>query len=278
MMHENSLLKRRKRVPLSPFAGLRESDSLRHFYRHVYLPVSGTICRERFSHPEKTNGRRNERAAFCVFSKASMTAEAAFALPLFFLCVICLISMIHVYGKALDRAALLRETAMSAALAAGSSTDETVIDLNVPVVFTPFYLPEGTASVVIPCRACVRAWNGRDEATTAKGKNAESHYVYVTDNRSVYHTSASCTHLDLTIHAASASAAKSMKNEYGERYHACEKCAAAGTGSVVYITPYGDCWHASADCSGLKRSIRLVNKDEVEGALCQCSRCAAKAA
>lgn len=269
--------KRRERVPFSPNAGLKINSGI-HFCNHIFLPETGTIFRRYgFFFPGKTNGGRSERAAFCAFSKASITVEAAFALPLFLLCVICLISITNVYGKALDKSAALRETAMAAALAAQGEDGEKFIDLNIPFLFTPFYLPEGAASVLIPCRAYVRAWNGRDEASAAEGHNSTSNYVYVTDYESVYHTSASCTHLDLQISTVSASAAKRMKNDYGQRYHACEKCA-AGTGSgVVYITPYGDCYHCSADCSGLKRSVRLVNKEDLDGALCRCSRCAAKA-
>lgn len=277
MMHKNHYGKRPKGVPLLPDAGLRESDSLRHFYSHICLPFTGTIYHGRFPLPEETNGRR-QRAAFCAFSRASLTAEAAFSLPIFFLCVICLISMINVYGKALDQTAALRETAMGAALIPGEDTKEKVIDLNVPLVFTPFYLPEGALSAVIPCRAYVRAWNGRDEASTEKGKNSTVQYVYVTDNKSVYHTSPSCTHLDLSIRSVRAGAAPSMRNEYGQKYHACDKCAAAGGSKTAYITLYGDCWHTCLDCPGLKRSVHLVDKSEVDGSLCRCSRCAARAA
>lgn len=269
--------KRHKRVPFLPDAGLRESGSLRHFFRHIFLPLKGTILHGRSFLPEMTIGRR-QRAAFCAFSKGSLTAEAAFALPVFFLCVICLISMTNVYGKALSQAALLRETAMTAALIAGNGEEEKVIDLNVPFVFTPFYLPEGAASAVIPCRACVRAWNGRDEDSTAEGKSSNVRYVYVTDNKSVYHTSPTCTHLDLSIRSVGAGAVQSMKNGYGQKYHACEKCAKAGNGGALYVTLYGDCWHTCLDCPGLKRSVHLVDINTVNGTLCQCSRCAAKAA
>lgn len=267
--------KRRERVPFSPKASLCVSSSLRHFYRHIFLPENGTIQAENSVLPEQKKGRRSKRAAFCAFSRASITVEAAFALPLFFLCVICMISMINVYGKTLQKASALRDTAMAAALVPGNTEAEQFIDLNVPFLFKPFYLPDGVFSKLIPCRAYVRAWNGRDAASAAEGNLSSSEYVYMTDYGSVYHTDSSCTHLNLIIKSVSLSKAKSGRNEYGARYKPCEKCAKAGFGSAVYITPYGDCYHSSAECAGLKRTVQLVDKNSIDAGICECSRCAA---
>ena len=265
-----------KRVPFTP-AAVSYCSSEIQFYNQISLPNNGTIY-DAFSPPTKTRGSRIQRVPFCApksFKRASLTAEAALTLPLFFLCTLSMISIMNVYGESLDRSAALRDTAMAAAVLSSSGTDEVFIDLNVPCRFTPFYLPKGTAAVYIPCRAYVRTWNGRDEASFADGQADTTEYVYVTENRSVYHTSAECTHIDLSIHAESSAFIPYLTNDYGESYSPCDKCAAEGSvGSVVYITNCGSKYHCSADCSGLTRTLELVSSDEA-GCLHECSRCAA---
>lgn len=265
-----------KRVPFTPAAASYCSSEI-HFYYQISLPNIGTIY-DAFSPPTKICGSRIQRVPFCApksFKRASLTVEAALTLPLFFLCILSMISIMNVYGESLDRSAALRDTAMAAATLSSSGKDEVFIDLNVPHRFTPFFLPKGTAAVYIPCRAYVRTWNGRDEASLAEGQADTTEYVYVTENRSVYHTSADCTHIDLSIHAEAAAFLPYIKNDYGESYSPCEKCAADGSaGSVVYITPCGCKYHCSAECSGLTRTIELVSADET-GGLHECSRCAA---
>ena len=88
--------------------------------------------------------------------------------------------------RSLDRCAALRDTAMTAALVAGSGSEEKNIDLCVPILFRPYYFPDKAGAAVIPCRAYVRAWNGRDEITTANGRDSSAQYVYLTDNESVW--------------------------------------------------------------------------------------------
>lgn len=262
----------RKRVPFFPETR-QKSGSVNQIYHQISLPDNGTIFH--FPSPgERRFGIRSKRAAFCTLKKASITVEAAIVLPLFFMAVITIISMMNVYGAALERAASLRDTAMTAALIPGKSEEERIIDLNVPCSFHPFF----RSNIMIPCRACVRAWNGRDEVSFEEGRNSSGEYVYVTDNRSVYHTSAHCTHLDLSIRAVPASSAAGLRNGYGEKYHSCEKCSSQTSGGIAYITSYGDCYHTSASCSGLKRTVKLVEKTELDAGLCMCSRCASKAA
>lgn len=80
--------------------------------------------------------------------------------------------------------------------------------------------------------------------------------VYVTEYESVYHTSESCTHLDLSVHRGTKTQVEQKRNEYGGKYHACERCG--GDSALVYYTEKGDCYHSQVSCSGLKRTVRLV--------------------
>lgn len=234
------------------------------------LPAKyGTICPEP-STPKGSRSVHPKRAVLCAMKKASLTVEAAMAVPLFFLAVICLISITDIYAKAAERIMDLRGAAETAALVPGCEDN---IVLSVPMVFTPYFMPEDVMSRTVVCRAFVKGWNGRSEDENAAGAASNTEYVYITDNMSVYHTSAQCTHLDLSIHAVSGSTSVFITNAEGQHYHACEKCAEGGRGAVVYVTEHGDCYHNSYECSGLTRNVKMVDASEVEG-LHICSRCA----
>ena len=228
----------------------------------------GTICPEP-STPKGSRSVRAKRAVLCAVKKASLTVEAAMAVPLFFFAVICLISITDIYAKTTEKIMELRTAAETAAMIPGSKDD---ISLLVPVVFTPHFLPEGVMSRTVVCGAYVKAWDGRSDEEKAAGEAAHTEYVYVTDNMSVYHTSAECSHLDLSIHTVSGNISVFITNEEGRHYHACEKCASEGRGDVVYVTEHGECYHNSYNCSGLTRNVKMVDASTVEG-LHVCSRC-----
>lgn len=94
--------------------------------------------------------------------------------------------------------------------------------------------------------------------------------VYVAENGVVYHKDASCSHICLKI-----SGSKGIQEIlHSSKYDACEKCIHKGaTPSVLFVTTYGDCYHSSLGCSGLKRTIQTVRLNDV-GGLRPCSRCA----
>lgn len=116
----------------------------------------------------------------------------------------------------------------------------------------------------------VHAWTGYDPKNTDNEGTDGGEMVYVTEYESVYHTSESCTHLDLSIHRGIKTQVEQKRNEYGGKYHACERCG--GDSALVYYTEKGDCYHSQASCSGLKRTVRLVKKSEIQ-AYIQCERC-----
>ncbi len=90
-------------------------------------------------------------------------------------------------------------------------------------------------------------------------------YVYITDNREAYHTTRACTHLDLSITPMAINKAK----EKG--YTLCEFCQDVG-GNSVLVTSYGNRYHTTTDCSGLRRTVYRVKKSQVEE-LGECMRC-----
>jgi hypothetical protein len=124
-------------------------------------------------------------------------------------------------------------------------------------------------------RARVRAWTGRTPSLNGGEEDEEGtggDYVYVTETGSVYHEDMECTYLKLSIREVDISALGMLRNNSGGIYHSCEKCGGMSEDGRVYITNEGDRYHNSLSCSGLKRSVRQVAREEL-GSLRACSKC-----
>lgn len=94
--------------------------------------------------------------------------------------------------------------------------------------------------------------------------------VYVAENGVVYHKDSSCSHICLKITGDAAI----QEVLHSSKYDACEKCIHNGqTPGALFVTAYGDCYHSTLGCSGLKRTIQSVRLKNV-GNLRPCSRCA----
>lgn len=112
------------------------------------------------------------------------------------------------------------------------------------------------------CR--MHRWKGKQEIT-AGSQGGE--WVYITPNKSVYHVSRDCTHLKLSIQTVSIKKAKEKS------YDPCGHCVGEKkTGTVVYITNTGSCYHREINCSGLKRTIYMILRKNVKDKK-PCSRC-----
>ena len=125
---------------------------------------------------------------------------------------------------------------------------------------TPF-LPTVTRRVEETIRQ--RPYTG-EEVNTEEGVESDP-YVYVTDNREVYHRSRGCTHILLGIHATSKDEA------LRQGYHACEYCGDKES-AFVMVGPEGECYHCNANCRGLKRTVHRIRLSET-GGIPPCSRC-----
>ncbi len=126
-------------------------------------------------------------------------------------------------------------------------------------------------------RSSVRMWTGNQGDNDAGQLSQGTVMVYVSDYESVYHTSASCTYLDITVHSCSQDDIGSIRNAYGSKYKVCEKCGNIQGNGTVYYTEKGDHYHLSESCSGLKRSVKLVPQSSVAH-LRECTRCQGRAA
>lgn len=124
-------------------------------------------------------------------------------------------------------------------------------------------------------KAKIRAWTGRvlpGENGESEGNSKDFDYVYVAENGVVYHDDPDCTHLSLSIRAVDIEALDTLRNSDGSIYHKCERCTGGYISSTVYITEDGNRYHSSLGCSGLKRTVREVHREEA-GNMKACSKC-----
>lgn len=131
--------------------------------------------------------------------------------------------------------------------------------VNVSVPFLPAKYRMISGSVV------QKAYLGDEQLRNRQDVDWDDYYVYVTDNKEVYHSARKCTHLDLSISEASKEEAKYSG------YIPCGFCGDKAE-DTVYVTSEGGRYHGVSMCSGLKRTVQRVKHSEVEG-LPPCSRC-----
>ena len=122
----------------------------------------------------------------------------------------------------------------------------------------------------VKCRETmkIKAWSGYEkEGLSDMGNDT----VYVTENGLVYHKDYHCSYLDLSIRMTHMGTVSDLRNESGGRYYPCEHCM-KGNAGTIYITNFGDRYHSSLSCSGLKRTIYAIPVSEAAGKGA-CSKC-----
>ncbi len=125
----------------------------------------------------------------------------------------------------------------------------------------PWLFPGLKHVQVVQSQVC-RAWVGYTGETGGQKKEP---YVYITPYGTVYHQSMDCKYLTLSVRTTPAGTQDEMRNRDGERYQACESCCSQGKSGIVYVTDYGNRYHQSLSCPGLKRSVYLVPLSETTG-------------
>ena len=241
---------------------------------------------------------------------ASVTVEAAMAVPIFFLAVICLIYLLELMaiGTAVrsglqyagKRAAQDAATApvlmpsrleadvvesigadrlarsiveggssgidcsrsrMSVRTGIGELSAVYQVRIPVPLFRIPLVRYEETMRI--------KGWTGYEKAGLLTG---EEETVYVTETGMVYHRDYHCTYLELSIQMVPASALDGLRNESQGKYYPCSGCVHGEAHGLVYVTDYGEKYHSSLSCSGLKRTVYAVPLSEAVGKGA-CSKC-----
>ncbi len=128
-------------------------------------------------------------------------------------------------------------------------------------------------------RVRVRGWTGREVAATYSLEEEEheevneEEMVYITVTGRVYHKSASCSHIRLSIRAVSG-IPDSYRNANGGKYYACKECCEGNSLPLgtFFITEDGSSYHSVRSCSSLKRTVKQFPLSEV-GSRTPCKRC-----
>lgn len=123
-------------------------------------------------------------------------------------------------------------------------------------------------------RVHTRAFTGVESRGDTDEREKEDVTVYITDTGRVYHRNHECTYLKLSISKVYYSDLKNLRNSGGGKYKACERCSEKELTSQtpVWITNYGDRYHTSKGCSGIKRGVEEIKLSEV-GNRTPCSKC-----
>ncbi len=144
-------------------------------------------------------------------------------------------------------------------------------DVEIPIGFP------GMTRFQFVQRSRKRGWVGRPRQDGEEGEEKTEEWVYVAETGSVYHLYEDCTHIRLSIQDVDYNQVEQCRNENGGKYKPCEKCCREGkTGARVYISKDGDRYHGTLGCSGLKRRVKKVPKNEAETGMRLCSRCRAR--
>lgn len=125
-------------------------------------------------------------------------------------------------------------------------------------------------------RVRVRAWTGRELAptySTQEEEESKERMVYITETGRVYHLSASCSHIDLSVTAVQG-IPTTQRNESGGKYYPCEQCCKGQQDpyDIFYITEDGTRYHSLRKCSKIKRNVKVVPISQVKNRPA-CKRC-----
>lgn len=200
-------------------------------------------------------------------NRGAGTVEAALAVPLFLFFIANILSLFIMYESYSSDISDLRDEAYEMSVMAhfaGEGSGDELIRLTKNKAVKPMFESIGFNSVNRTAGVVARKWTGYD-VTHGASSAEEEEYVYVTENGSVYHRDRECRHLKVTILVTNSSEVINRRNDYGEKYKACERCAKGSATGLLFITATGDRYHNSASCSSLKRSVKTVSLKEVEG-------------
>lgn len=262
-----------------------------------------------FRKAEKVSDSASEGA---VMQKASITVEAVICIPLFFYAALCLIWMLEIRtiqtvircgmqetGKKLAESAYQSdilissqiETMLVSSIGAerldrsivvqganglhceksysihGIGIYELCVEYRMKLPF-PFFK---TGLMTYKEEMRIKGWTGY--AKELFEDNSSQQMVYITETGLVYHLDYHCNYLEPSIRKVSNEVLGDLRNKDGEKYGKCPLCTSKNTSSMqIYITNYGNRYHYSSACPGLKRKIYTVPISEVKGKAA-CSKC-----
>ena len=219
------------------------------------------------------------KASLCILKRkmqtASLAVETAMILPIFFLSVVAMISMMDIYKVQTEHLTQLCENAKKAGMYAYRTDGNGPEEITIPDVYS--YQP---ASGIIPLPKIwihnsvkVHAWTGTGPKP-AEYSVPDERMVYVTENGSAFHRKLECGYLSRSLIQMAGGAVLSAVNDYGEKYTACEICSKnQKPAASVYLTKKGNRYHNRENCGGLKRTVTMIKESMAAAKYHACSRC-----
>ncbi len=237
------------------------------------------------AYPKKSNC--NSRNSTYLYSKrmssfllsnmeGSMTVEASIAIPVFLFAILNLLSVILIFGEYSSNLADMHRRAKELSVHAHVLEDGQDIG-NDLVIMTKVQTLEPMIPImgfskgrtIVNCR--IRKWTGYD-VTSVGEDDLEEEWVYITPTGESYHRNHNCSYLNPKIMSAVSSKIGQYRNDDGERYRPCESCKDNTLTGICFYTEYGNRYHTTLKCSGLKRTILSVPLSEV-GNRNLCNKC-----
>ena len=224
----------------------------------------------------KNNKNRRKKWTFRRSLAGTIIFETAIALPIFLIAVCHIVVWSTFSAKQAEMSLKLNETLRNTAEAAFAQ-DEVFED---PGADTDARLSGNTITFFKSARL-----NGRNfvRVSTARlftgrkyneDETGDKRLVFVAENGRVYHSDRSCSHIRLTVREVTKEDVTGLRNVSGGKYHPCEVCIKGNVQEHLFITDYGDRFHAYAHCSGIKRTIMSMTVDEAKKRrLSPCSKC-----
>ena len=202
------------------------------------------------------------------YYQASMCLEAtlSFSFFLFFLIsVFSIISLFRIYTADLINLHQQGKKIAAYSYVANDeiSSENHIIRLqntrSMDVSFPLFAIPE--CKIYTQC--VVKPWTGYGVAKATEWKQEED-MVYITKYGNVYHRNRNCSYLALSIQPIGFQDINEKRNEEGEVYLPCEYCKSNGFVTVVYVTSYGNRYHISTRCQGIKRTVNRIPFSQIK--------------
>ncbi|MDR0220286.1 MAG: pilus assembly protein [Lachnospiraceae bacterium] len=209
--------------------------------------------------------------------QASMTIEAALALPLFLFFMLTVLYTFQIIYLQTESYQLLHQAGNRQAFSAYADREgygDGIVELSVSYPILPYlWWQDYGGFLQVNQRYYGYAWIGYEVGEGAGAGEKDVEYVYIAETGTVYHVTMNCTHLALSITSVSRGEIPALRNKDGAKYYPCERCADDGS-AVLFITETGNRYHGDINCSGLKRTVTKIAKEEaINQGYRGCSRC-----
>lgn len=207
----------------------------------------------------------------------SMTIEAALIMPIFLffmVSVLYIFQMIHIQTETFKD---LHQRGNRIAFEGYQNRDrhvDGIVELSESYRIKPYLLWQDFGQLEVVQLYYGYAWVGYDINREGNGKEISEEYVYIAETGTVYHVTMDCSHLKLSITSVAGNALSSLRNDSGGKYHPCERCPDENV-ETFFITTFGNRYHSDINCSGLKRTVSVLEINEaIKQGYRGCSRCA----